>query len=286
MSRPRVALESTVISHGLPYPENVKVARALEQVVRDEGADPVTIAILDGKVLYGLNDEQLERLAREGKAVAKLNLSNLASGVASGRPGSTTVAATMFLAKDRGIRVFATGGIGGVHRGAETSFDISADMTALAQFPVAVVSAGAKAILDLPKTVEVLETMGVPVYGWQTDEFPSFYRRTSGLKVDARYDDMKEMARAIDQQWKMGLNAGVLVCNPIEAQYELEEGVYTRALGAALAEADAGKIGGRELTPFLLGRMEKLTAGQSVFSNVKLLENNARVAAQLAAALG
>ena len=285
MSRPRVALESTVISHGLPYPENVKVARALEQCVRDAGAEPVTIAILDGRVLYGLSDEQLERLAREGTAAAKLNLSNLASGIASGRAGSTTVAATMFLAQREGIRVFATGGIGGVHRGVETSFDISADMTALSQYQVAVVSAGAKAILDLPKTVEMLETLGVPMYGWQTNEFPSFYRRESGLKVDARFDEAPAMAKAINQHWAMGLRAGVLVCNPIAKEHELKEPLYSQALNAALAEAAAQKIGGRELTPFLLARMEKLTAGESVFSNVKLLENNARLAARLAVAL-
>ncbi len=284
MPTPRVALESTVISHGLPYPRNVEVARMLEEAVREEGAEPVTIAILDGRVHYGLNAAQLERLATE-RGVAKLNLSNLAAGVASGRPGSTTVAATMFLAQREGIRVFATGGIGGVHRGAESSFDISADMTALSRFRVAVVSAGAKAILDLPKTVEMLETLGVPLLGWQTDEFPAFYRRTSGLKVDARFNEMHALAGAVRMHWGLGLESGVLVCNPIPAEFELPESVYTPALAEALAEAERGAVKGRDLTPFLLGRLEKITEGQSVFSNVKLLENNARVAARLAQAL-
>ena len=284
MSTPRVALESTVISHGLPYPRNVEVARMLEEAVREEGAEPVTIAILDGRVHYGLNDAQLERLATE-RGVAKLNLSNLAAGVASGRPGSTTVAATMFLAQREGIRVFATGGIGGVHRGAESSFDISADMTALSRFRVAVVSAGAKAILDLPKTVEMLETLGVPMLGWKTDEFPAFYRRTSGLKVDARFNEMHALAGAVRMHWGLGLESGVLVCNPIPPEFELPEAVYTPALAEALSEAERGAVKGRDLTPFLLGRLEKITEGQSVFSNVKLLENNARVAARLAQAL-
>lgn len=277
----RVALESTVISHGLPWPRNVEVARMLEQAVREEGGDPVTIAILDGKVRYGLGDTDLERLGREG-GVAKLNLSNLAAGLSSGKLGSTTVAATMFLAHRAGIRVFATGGIGGVHREAETTFDISADMQALSRIPVAVVSAGAKAILDLPKTVEMLETLGVPVFGWRTEEFPAFYRRSSGLKVDACYDDIGALADAIRAHWDLGLTSGVLVCNPIAPEHELPEDVYTRALDTALADAARERITGREVTPFLLGRMEKLTEGQSVFSNTALLESNARLAGRLA----
>lgn len=281
---PMVALESTVITHGLPYPENLEVARLLEETIRHAGAVPVTIAIMEGRIHAGLDDARLEGLARSGEA-AKLNLANLAAGIVSGRPGSTTVGATMYIAALAGIRVFATGGIGGVHRGVAETMDISGDLGALARHPVAVVSAGAKAILDLPKTVELLETLGVPVYGWRTDEFPAFYRPESGLRVDARFEDIESLAAAASLHWRLGLEGGILVANPIPSEHALPEGVYKEALAGALREADAGGITGRDVTPFLLDALRRATGGQSVRSNTALLENNARLAAQLAGAL-
>jgi pseudouridine-5'-phosphate glycosidase len=281
-ARPVLALESTVITHGLPYPENLEAARRFESVAREEGVVPATIAILGGAIHVGLVNDSLEQLA-SARDAAKLNPSNLAAGVASGRPGSTTVASTMLVAQRAGIRVFSTGGIGGVHRDAEQSFDISADLSALARHPVAVISAGAKAILDLPRTVEMLETLGVPVYGYQTDEFPSFYRRESGLAVDARFDDLPAMAKAIETHWNLNANSGgVLVGNPCPADRQLEKGTYDRALEQALAEAARKGVKGRAVTPFLLEAMRQATDGQSVFTNRALLENNVRVGAQLA----
>jgi len=279
--QPAVALESTVITHGLPQPENLEVARRLEKSVREEGALPATIAILDGEVVVGASDQELERLAAASDT-EKLNPGNLAAGVASGRPGSTTVAATMCLAHLAGIRVFATGGIGGVHRGAGETFDISADLDALGRFPVAVVSAGAKAILDLPKTVEALETRGVPVFGWRTNEFPAFYRRTSGLRVDWRFDDLRKLAAAVSTHWRLGLESGVLVANPVPEASELDLKVYERALDHALAQAKEKGVSGRDVTPFLLDSLLEATEGQSVFTNTALLENNVRLAARLA----
>lgn len=282
--RPVVALESTLVTHGLPHPEGVEAAIELEGEVRTNGATPATIGILDGAVHVGLNRSSLDWLAAAGE-VQKLNLSNLAAGVTSGAPGSTTVAATMFIAAHVGIGVFATGGIGGVHRGSERSGDVSADLTALSRYPVAVVCSGAKAVLDLPRTVEMLETLGVPIIGFGTDSFPAFYRRESGLRVDRRVDTIEDLARVIRMHVSLGVGGGALVANPIPAEHELPREVYDRALRAALAEADREGVQGREVTPFLLDRLRVLTDGASVASNRALLRNNAAVAARLAAAL-
>ena len=282
--RPVVALETTVVTHGLPYPEGLQVARALEAEVRQHGAVPATIGILDGAVIVGLGESELDRLAT-APDVVKTNISNFGAVLASRRAGSTTVAATMIAAHANGIRVFVTGGIGGVHRGVTESGDVSTDLITLSRVPVAVVSAGAKAILDLPRTIEMLETLGVPILGYQTDEFPAFYRRSSGLRVDARCDSVGELAAAIQAHAALGWGSGVLVANPIEVESELDGELYERSLTAALAEAESQRLIGRAVTPFLLDRMRALTGGASVRANVALLKNNARVGAQLAAAL-
>ena len=280
---PVVALETTLVTHGLPHPDGVTTALALEQIVRDRGATPATIGILGGAIRVGLTRRELEQLAATPN-VAKVNLSNLAAAVSSGQPGSATVAATMFAAHASGVRVFATGGIGGVHRDATESGDVSADLTALSRIPIAVVSAGAKAILDLPRTVEMLETLGVPVFGLQTNEFPAFYRRSSGLPVDYRYDSVPELAAAVRLHLSLGLGTGVLVANPVPSADEMDAQLYERALNTALSEADARGIRGRAVTPFLLERMRAVTGGESVRVNVALLRHNAQVAASLAVA--
>ena len=282
--RPVVALETTLVTHGLPHPDGVEAALALEAAVREEGATPATIGVLDGAIRVGMDSAALERLATS-KDTVKLNPGNLAAQVASGKPGSTTVAATMFAAARVGIEVFATGGIGGVHRGAAETGDVSADMTALGRYPVAVVCAGAKAILDLPKTVEMLETLGVPVLGYQTDEFPAFYRRSSGLKVDHYCEDLAAMAKAVRAHFVLALGTGIVIANPIPAAHELDTAVYESALATALADANAAGARGRDVTPFLLDRMRTLTEGRSVFSNLALLEHNARIGARLAVEL-
>ena len=281
---PVVALETTLVTHGLPHPDGVTTAMALEQIVRDGGATPATIGVLDGKIRVGLTRGELERLATTPN-VAKVNLSNLAAVVSSGQPGSTTVAATMFAAHASAIRVFATGGIGGVHRDASETGDVSADLTALSRIPIAVVSAGAKAILDLPRTVEMLETLGVPVFGLHANEFPAFYRRSSGSPLDWRCDSIPELAAAVRCHLSLGLGTGVLVANPIPTDDEMDAALYERALSTALSEADAHGVRGRAVTPFLLERMRAVTGGESVRVNVALLRNNARVAAALAVAL-
>jgi len=278
-----VALETTLVTHGLPHPDGVTTAMSLEQIVREAGATPATIGIIGGSIRIGLTPAELEQLATTPN-VAKINLSNLAAALASGQPGSTTVAATMFAARASGIRVFATGGIGGVHRNASESGDVSADLTALARIPVAVVSAGAKAILDLPRTVEMLETLGVPVFGFRTDEFPAFYRRSTGLPVDRRYDSITELASAVRLHLSLGLSTGVLIANPIPIADEMPSELYDRALHAALSAAETQRIRGRAVTPFLLERMHAVTGGESVRANVALLRHNAHVAAALAVA--
>jgi pseudouridine-5'-phosphate glycosidase len=280
---PVVALETTLVTHGLPQPDGVTTALSLEQIVRDAGATPATIGIIGGAIRVGLSRTELDELAAT-PSVAKVNLSNLAAAVLSGQAGSTTVAATMFAAHASGIRVFATGGIGGVHRGASESGDVSADLTALSRIPVAVVSAGAKAILDLPRTVEMLETLGVPVLGFGTDEFPAFYRRSSGLPVDRRYDAIADLAAAVRLHLSLGLGTGVLIANPIPVADEMPAGLYERALNTALSEAETRGIRARAVTPFLLDRMRELTGGDSVRANVALLRHNAQVAAALAVA--
>lgn len=280
---PVVALETTLVTHGLPYPDGVTTALSLEEIVRAAGATPATIGVIDGALRVGLTRIELEQLAKTPN-VAKINLSNLAAAVASGQPGSTTVAATMFAAHLSAIRVFATGGIGGVHRDASESGDISVDLTALSRIPVAVVSAGAKAVLDLPRTVEMLETLGVPVFGFRTDDFPAFYRRSSGLPVDRRYDSITELAAAVRLHFSLGLGTGVLIANPIPLADEMALELYDRALQAALAEAEVRRIRGRGVTPFLLDGMRAVTGGESVRANVALLRHNAQVAADLAVA--
>ncbi len=282
--RPVVALETTLVTHGLPHPDGVEAARVLENDVVQGGAVPATIGVLDGRVKVGLTLDELHRLAQE-PGTAKLNLSNFAAQLASGRPGSTTVAATMFVAAHAGIEVFATGGIGGVHRDVERSHDVSADLYALARHRVAVVCAGAKAVLDLARTVEMLESLGVPVFGFGTAEFPAFYRRGSGLPVDARFDEVEPLARAVRAHFDLRVGGGAVVAIPIPAEHELPRERYESALATALREASEKQVRGRAVTPFLLDRLRQLTEGSSVFSNLALLRNNARLAAALAGAL-
>ena len=280
--RPVVALETTLVTHGLPQPEGVRVAAALEDAVRAHGAIPATIGILDGTVRVGITRPELERLAAAAHPV-KVNLGNFAAEVAAGGCGSTTVAATMFAAWQAGIRVFATGGIGGVHRGVGDTGDVSADLTALARYPVAVVCAGAKAILDLPRTVEMLEMLGVPVLGMGTAEFPAFYRRESGLRVDRRCDTVADVARVVRTHIHLGFTSGLVVANPVPEADALPKDLHDSALGTALLEA--ADVSGRDVTPYLLDRMRALTGGASVKANEALLLHNARVAAELAVAL-
>jgi len=280
---PVVALETTVVTHGLPHPDGVRTALLLERIVREAGATPATIGIVGGAIRVGLTAAELEQLATTPN-VAKVNLSNFAAALSSGQPGSTTVAATMAAAHASAIRVFATGGIGGVHRDVSETGDISSDLTALSRIPVAVVCAGAKAVLDLPRTVEMLETLGVPVFGYETDEFPAFYRRSSGLPVDRRYDSIAELAAAVRLHLSLGLGTGVVIANPIPIANEMGWELYDRALHSALREAETQRIRGRAVTPFLLDRMDKLTGGDSVRTNVALLSHNARVAAAIAVA--
>jgi pseudouridine-5'-phosphate glycosidase len=279
--RPVVALETTLVTHGLPHPEGIETAEAMETAVRTAGAVAATIGILDGAVRVGLSGPELERLAGD-PSTAKVNLANLASVLASGGAGSTTVAATMFAARHTGIRVFATGGIGGVHRG--TAGDVSADLVALARFEVAVVCAGAKAVLDLPRTREALETLGVPVYGWRTERFPAFDRRDSGLPVDRRFDEAVELAAAVAAHLDLEIG-GLVIGNPIAVEHELNPALHERALAAALAHADRAGVRGRDVTPFLLERMRDLTGGATLAANRALLLSNAKLAAELAGVL-
>lgn len=282
--QPIVALESTIVTHGMPFPQNVETARAVEAVVRETGAVPATIAVLDGEIRIGLDGDTLSALGRL-KDVMKLSRADLAFAVATGRPGSTTVAATMIAAHLAGIRVFATGGIGGVHRNAETTFDISADLEELSRTPVTVVAAGAKAILDLPKTLEVLETKGVPVVGYGTDEFPAFWSRESGLKAPLRLDTAEEIAAFIAAREALGLTGGMLVANPVPAEAEIPARSMARHIEAALTEAESRGISAKGVTPFLLGNILERTQGASLVTNIALVKNNARVAAGIARAL-
>jgi pseudouridine-5'-phosphate glycosidase len=281
--QPVVALETTLVTHGLPQPHGLRVAAALEAAVREAGATPATIGILAGAVRVGLSFGELTTLAASD--AAKVNPGNLAAVVAAGRAGSTTVAATAWAAARAGIRIFATGGIGGVHRDAAESGDVSADVPALARHPVAVVCAGAKAILDLPRTRELLETLGVPVLGFGTSEFPAFYRRSSGLAVDARCDSPTEVAAAIAAHFALGLPGGLVVANPIPAERELPADLHDTALATALADAAAAGVRGRDVTPFLLERMRQLTGDASLRANEALLVHNAKTAARIAVAL-
>ncbi|MCM0020341.1 MAG: pseudouridine-5'-phosphate glycosidase, partial [Tagaea sp.] len=275
-----VALESTIVAHGLPRPANLDAGRALEAEVRGAGAIPATIAILGGRICVGLSAAQMETLALTD-GIAKASRRDLAALIAKRANGATTVAATMAVAAMAGIAIFATGGIGGVHRGAETSFDISADLPELARSPVAVISAGAKSILDLPKTLETLETLGVPVWGWRTHAFPAFYAPDSGLRVEARFDAIAELARAVAAHRRLG-GGGMLIANPIPAEAALD---IEPAIAEAVAAADAQGIGGKALTPFLLARINARTEGRSLAANLALARNNARLGGELAVAL-
>lgn len=283
--RPVVALESTIISHGFPYPANVECALTAERNVRDAGAVPATIAILGGRLTVGLSAEQIGHLATAGARVAKASRRDIGVLVARGADGATTVASTMLVAALAGIRVFATGGIGGVHRGAQASFDVSADLLELARTDVCVVCAGAKSILDVGLTLEVLETHGVPVLGYRTDDFPAFYARTSGFAVDARLDSAEEIAAVLRARRELGVAGGVVVANPIAQEHAIDADVLAGWTDRALAEADASGVHGKEVTPFLLARLHELSAGVTEEANKQLVYSNARLAAEIAGAL-
>ena len=280
--KPVVALESTIISHGMPYPQNVETALAVEKIIRENGAVPATIAVLGGRLTAGLRAEEIDYLGRTGLSVTKASRRDLPVLVALGKDGATTVTTTMMIAHMAGISVFATGGIGGVHRGAETTMDISADLEELAQTPVMVVCAGAKSILDLGLTLEYLETKGVPVIGYGTSELPAFYTRFSGFGVDYRMDTPAEIAAAFVAQREMGLKAGMLVTNPIPEEYAMDPDTINGAIDAAVAEAEEKGIHGKETTPFLLAKIKDITGGDSLDSNIQLVFNNARLAAKVA----
>ncbi|WDR04568.1 pseudouridine-5'-phosphate glycosidase [Devosia rhodophyticola] len=282
--KPVVALESTIITHGMPYPQNLEMARNVEAIVRQHGAVPATIAIMDGRFVVGVEGDDLERLALEGGKAAKASRRDVSALLVQGGMAGTTVATTMQIAGLAGIRVFATGGIGGVHRGAEDTFDISADLEELSRTPVAVVCAGAKSILDIAKTLEVLETNGVPVIGYQSDEFPAFWARQSGFRVDHRFDSADEIAKVLALQIDLGMG-GLLVANPIPEADALEANVIEARIGEALADAERQGVNRKALTPFLLNRIFELTDGQSLKSNIALVENNAILGAKIAVAL-
>ena len=283
--KPVVALESTIISHGMPYPQNVETALKVESIIRENGAVPATIAILGGRLKAGLTPEEIEYLGKKGTAVHKASRRDLAVLCARGEDGATTVTTTMIIAHMAGIQIFATGGIGGVHRGAETTMDISADLEELSQTQVMVVCAGAKSILDLGLTLEYLETHGVPVIGYGTKELPAFYTRKSGFAVDYELDSPAELAAAFKASQDMGLKGGMLVTNPIPEEYSMDPAVINKAIDEAVAEAKAQGIHGKETTPFLLARIKDITGGDSLDSNIQLVFNNARLAAQTAAEL-
>ena len=283
--KPVVALESTIISHGMPYPQNVETALAVEKIVRENGAVPATIAIIGGRLKAGLSAAEIEYFGKKGMAIAKASRRDLPVLVARGEDGACTVTTTMMIAYMAGISVFATGGIGGVHRGAETTMDISADLEELGQTPVMVVCAGAKSILDLGLTLEYLETRGVPVIGYGTEDLPAFYTRKSGFYVDYRLDTPTELAAAFCAQREMGLKGGMLVTNPIPEEYAMDGDVINRAIDQAISECNEQGIHGKATTPFLLARVKDLTGGDSLSSNIQLVFNNARVAAQTAVEL-
>lgn len=280
-----VALESTIISHGMPYPQNKETALNVEKIIRENGAVPATIAILNGKLKVGLTEAEIDYLGKKGREVVKASRRDIPFILAQKLDGATTVAATMIIANLAGIKVFGTGGIGGVHRGAEKTFDISADLQELAHTNVAVVCAGAKSILDLGLTLEYLETQGVPVVGFGTEELPAFYTRKSGFKVDYRIDTEKDLAAALKAKWDLGLNGGMVIANPIPEQYQMDYDTITKAIEEALREAEEKGIKGKETTPFLLAKVKDLTGGESLESNIQLVYNNVKVAARLAVEL-
>lgn len=282
--RPVLALESTIISHGMPYPENVQTALRVEEIARDNGAVPATVAIIRGQLTVGLTADEIDALGRAGTAVVKTSRRDLPVLTATGRDGATTVAATMIAADLAGIRVFATGGIGGVHRGAEVSFDISADLEELGRTPVAVVCAGVKSILDIGLTLEYLETKGVPVLGYKTTEMPAFYTSKSGFSVDHRVDSPDEAASIMDAQWSMGLGGGLVVANPISESLGMPRDIIDDAIRKALTEMNDRNLRGKESTPFLLARVAELTGGDSLRSNIALVESNVALGARIAVA--
>ena len=284
--KPVVALESTIISHGMPYPQNVETALAVEDILRQRGVTPATVAVLGGRLKAGLSRDEIAHLGRKGYAVPKASRRDLPALVARGSDGATTVATTMIVAALAGIPVFATGGIGGVHRGAERSMDISADLEELARTPVMVICAGAKSILDLGLTLEYLETRGVPVLGYGTEELPAFYTRSSGFSVDYRVDSPEELAKIYRTQRELGYPGGLLVTNPIPEEYSMDKAVIDAAIAAALEEASALGVRGKQVTPFLLARVKELTGGDSLESNIQLVFHNVRLAAETALALG
>ena len=283
--QPVVALESTIISHGMPWPDNFETALKVEEVVRQAGAVPATVAIIGGQPRAGLTQDELERLARAGTSAAKVSLRDLPIVAARHMDGATTVAATMRIAASAGIPVFATGGIGGVHRGVERTLDVSADLTELGKTPVAVVCAGIKSVLDIPKTLEYLETLGVPVLGYQSDELPAFYARSSGQPVDARVESAAEIADILSAKRRLQLEGGVIIANPVPEAHALAPAQIDGVIDEALAEADARGIRGKDITPFLLGRIAERSGGDSLAANIALIRSNARLAAEIAVAL-
>jgi len=280
--QPVVALESTIISHGMPYPKNVETAREVEAVVSGNGAVPATIAILKGRIKVGLSDAELEYLGKSGLNVTKASRRDIPFIVSGGKDGATTVAATMIIAAMAGIRIFATGGVGGVHRGGELSMDVSADLDELSRTNVAVVCAGMKSILDIGRSLEYLETVGVPVVGYQTDTVPAFYARSSGFPVDYRIDTPQEVAKALISKYQLGIDGSILITNPVPQEYALDPKDIEDTIDEALAEMDSRGITGKETTPFLLARIAEQTGGESLETNIKLVLNNAKVAAMIA----
>jgi pseudouridine-5'-phosphate glycosidase len=278
---PVVALESSIISHGMPYPENSTTALEVERIIRENGAIPATIAILNGKLKVGLSEEEINFLGKTGLDAIKTSRRDLPFIISKKLTGSTTVASTMIIASFAGIKVFATGGIGGAHMGAETTFDISADLQELAKTNVAVICAGAKSILNIGLTLEYLETHGVPVVGYQTDELPAFYTRKSGFKVDYRVDTPKEIAQALKAKWELGLNGGVVIANPIPEEHSMDYDIISKVIKESLIEAEKNGIRGKESTPFLLTKIKELTEGKSLESNIQLIYNNAKLAAKI-----
>lgn len=284
-NKPVVALESTIISHGMPYPQNVETALAVEKIVEDAGAVPATIAFIDGVATVGLTHDEIEILGKQGTSVTKVSRRDIAFVMAKKLNGATTVAATMYVASLAGISVFATGGIGGVHRGAEKTMDVSADLDELQQTSVVVVCAGVKSILDIGLTLEALETRGVAVVGYQTDDMPAFYTQKSGYKVDYRLDSPMEIASVYDNQRKMGLRGGLLVANPVPSEFSMDENYINQNIDEALCEAEKLGVKGKKITPFLLDKIQKLTGGQSLHANIELVFNNVRLACEIAKCL-
>lgn len=283
-NKPVAALESTIIAHGMPYPKNIEVALEVEKIVRENGAIPATIAVLDGKLRVGLSKEEIEYLGKSDN-IYKVSRRDLPYVVAKGLDGATTVAATMIISEMAGIKVFVTGGIGGIHRGASETFDISADLQELANTSVAVVCAGAKSILDVGLTLEYLETFGVPVLGFKTEEFPAFFTRKSGFNVDFKMNDEEELGKFIKAKWEIGLKGGIVIGNPIPNKYEMDYDEINKAINDALKEAEEKSIKGKQITPFLLDKVKEKTDGNSLQSNIKLVYNNAKLGANLAAEL-